>query len=371
MAKQNPINTPSKRNRLESCGEPYWHKISKGRFIGYRKTTTGGTWIARSGKTQQRFADGSEMDYDAALKFTIDWCDRLDGGASHRYALRQCVDDYVSHLETRKTATTAKAEKQRLEYNVPVGLMRVELNKLTTRQIKGWHGGLVRQGDSETVRRSKDTANRALSTLKAALNTAYRDGLVSSDAAWKRVEPFKNVAIARDLFLTDQQVSDLLEHTDGAFYDLCRAAVLTGARVGELTSTVVSDLDLQTGILRLDGKTGPRQCYLSDAGITYFKRLSKDKLPQALILPNRAGGKWRKENWRDEMRRTKKRAKLPADTVMYSLRHYAISKLLLAGVAVQVIAENTGTSVGMFEKHYGKFMPSDRRAMLSRAEILL
>jgi hypothetical protein len=50
---------------------------------------------------------------------------------------------------------------------------------------------------------------------------------------------------------------------------------------------------------------------------------------------------------------------------MYAFRHYHISRALLAGIQAQVIAENCGTSVRMIEKHYGKFVGSDRRAMMN------
>jgi hypothetical protein len=60
----NRINTAAKRRRLEPNREPYWWKIGKGRFIGFRKTPTGGgSWVARLSKTQQRFADESELGF--------------------------------------------------------------------------------------------------------------------------------------------------------------------------------------------------------------------------------------------------------------------------------------------------------------------
>ena len=62
-------------------------------------------------------------------------------------------------------------------------------------------------------------------------------------------------------------------------------------------------------------------------------------------------------------------AKLPAETVFYSLRHYHISKALLAGVPPQVVAENTGTSVSMIEQHYGKFLPQDRRDFFNAVKL--
>jgi len=63
------------------------------------------------------------------------------------------------------------------------------------------------------------------------------------------------------------------------------------------------------------------------------------------------------------MRDVVKTANLPRDTVFYSLRHYHISKALLAGIPLQVVAENCGKSVRMIEKHYGKFLSTDRQVV--------
>jgi hypothetical protein len=60
-----------------------------------------------------------------------------------------------------------------------------------------------------------------------------------------------------------------------------------------------------------------------------------------------------------------KAAKLDAATTFYALRHTHISLALLAKVNIQVLAENTGTSVRMIEQHYGKFLKEDRRKMFN------
>jgi hypothetical protein len=46
------------------------------------------------------------------------------------------------------------------------------------------------------------------------------------------------------------------------------------------------------------------------------------------------------------------------------LRHYHISRTLVAGLPRQMIAENCGTSVRMIETHYGKLWVSDRQQMV-------
>ena len=166
---------------------------------------------------------------------------------------------------------------------------------------------------------------------------------------------------SRTLFLADEQVKALLDKAEGAFKALLQAAVYTGARYGELTALRVQDLNIEQGALRLDGKTGERTCYLSDVALAWFKSQARDKLSKAVLLPRYDGEPWGKSHQHRPMKEAVRVAKLPSETVFYSLRHYHISKALLAGVPVQVVAENCGTSGRMIEQHYGEFMPSDRR----------
>ena len=58
-------------------------------------------------------------------------------------------------------------------------------------------------------------------------------------------------------------------------------------------------------------------------------------------------------------------ARIPIATCFYSTRHTYASLACLAGVNVQVLAENMGTGVVMIQRHYAKFLRSDRRAMLN------
>ncbi len=119
----------------------------------------------------------------------------------------------------------------------------------------------------------------------------------------------------------------------------------------------------------MDGKTGERTCYLSDVALSWFKQQARDKLPKAVMLPRDDGEPWGKSHQHRPIKDAVKAAKLPSETVFYSLRHYHISKTLLAGVPVQVVAENCGTSVRMIEQHYGKFMPSDRRDFFNAVKL--
>lgn len=370
MATTNLIDTAPKRKRLEIRREPYWSKIGKGQFLGFRATQSGGTWIARVGKNHTRLADGPVMTYSEALSAAIKVFDQAGIVGTGRYTLQHCLDDYVRHLEINKTISAAKEARSRLGGKLPESLLKKPVKSLTAAEIKNWLVSMVRvDDDPERVRQSKAGANRVLAMLKAALNLAYRDQKTPSDQAWRSVSQFNRVNKPRDLYLTEKQVARLLSATEGAFHDLCKAAVLTGARYGELRAAKVKDLDARRGTIHLSGKTGPRDCFLSDEALTFFKQLTKPKLPNAPLIPNPDGVGWKHAQQTRHMNLAKKKARLPAATVFYSLRHYHISRALIAGVNIKIVADNCGTSILMIEKTYGKFTDLDRREMMNRVAL--
>lgn len=381
------IDTQTQRQKLQQRREPYWRKITKGQYLGFRKTATGGNWIARltldnHAKNYHALGPGPSFDqpeeeqngvltYDAAFKAALAWFATVEGETEIGYTIKQCVKDYAAHLLVEKGKDPSTRGKQLLEKHLVPKLGDIQLHALTTDKLKTWRDGLVRvSDDAEDVRKSKDSANRILSQTKAAFNLAYHTGRVNSDTAWKRLQTFKSVGVARTLFLSVKQVKRLLDNAEGQIFNLSKAAVLTGARYGELAGALVKDFDKTHHTLRLSGKTGERIADLSDEATRFFKDLTKDRLPDAWLLVKDDGERWGTSHHSRDFRALVQKAKLPADTVFYSLRHYYISKALLAGIPAQVVAENCGTSIRMIEKHYGKFMPSDRRAMLNQVVVL-
>lgn len=315
---------------------------------------------------------GSGLTFEEASKKAREWFDQVadaDKDAIH-YTVKDAVSAYIRHLKVHRSEGVADDTEKRLNKNLTDELQEMQLVKLKTSMLKDWRDGLVRLSDDpEDIRRSKSSANRVLSMLKAALNLAFENEKAVSDKEWRRVKPFLKADEARKLFLTDKQVQRLLDKTEGGFHDLLDAAVNTGARYGELANAKASDFDPKQGILILTGKTGTRDAYLSDDALAVFKKITRNKLPGAWLLTKDDGEPWGKNHHTRMMHEAVKAAKLPRDTVFYSLRHYHISKALLAGIPPQVVAENCGTSVRMIEKHYGKFMASDRREMLNRVSL--
>lgn len=362
------INTPTKRARLNPRREPYWHQLDRGRFIGYRKTPTSGSWIARMGKKQHSLGTGL-LEWSEAVAAVNEWCDTQRIGGNGKHTLRDSVEAYCDTIRVEKDETKAHHARIRLLRHLPDGLLDVQLKDITHDALEAWRNGMVKGETAEARRKSKVSANRVVAMVKAALNQSYRRDLVRSDKPWRTLPLFPKVNTARLLFLTDEQVRRLLVKADGAFHNLVKAAVLTGARYGELRTATVADLDTGRGTLHLNGKTGPRDAFLSAAGLAFFTNMAHGKLPAAPLLLSPRGGHWQKSEQWLPMRKGVRAARLPQDAVFYSLRHYHISKAVKAGVSLLAIARNTGTSVAMIEKHYGKFTPDDMRRLMDMVEV--
>lgn len=89
--------------------------------------------------------------------------------------------------------------------------------------------------------RRRATAKRVLTILKTALNHAWRDGYVSTDEAWRRVQPFGNVNLQKIRFLSEAESTRLINACDPDFRSIMKGALLTGCRYGELVALRCGD----------------------------------------------------------------------------------------------------------------------------------
>src|SRR5262249_24680451 len=93
--------------------------------------------------------------------------------------------------------------------------------------------------------------------------------------------------------------------------------------------------------------------------------------PDSILLPGPNGDRWLRGQHRDPFGVAVQRAKLPAGTVFYSLRHTYASAALVGGINMQLLAENMGTSVRMLEENYGKFTAASRRKLIEKSAFRL
>ncbi len=370
----NEIHKVGVRKALRPRREPYWGPpLARGRYVGFRKIADReGSWIARAREDDghQRYKSlgiaTPALDYDAACKEARRWFADLEAGVSDEaitvaQACREYVDDR-RHQKGQTTARDAEMRFARTVYGTELG--RRPLSKARTNHILTWRDSLLL---------GKASANRTLTTLKAALNLAVRRRRVSAIAAqeWGDVRPFRAAGKRRDLFLDLRQRRALLAAAgESALRDLLEAAMLTGARAGELVNATRSQFDARTGSMTFTGKTGPRTVPLGPPALVLFKRLSRGKLPAARILTRDDGKPWAHSDWDELVREAATAARLPSGTCLYTLRHSFITQALTDGMATLDVARLVGTSIGMIEKHYGHLVASAARERLALVRLL-
>lgn len=218
------------------------------------------------------------------------------------------------------------------------------------------------QDDAEALRRRRSSANRVLNILKAALNHAYDEKLVTSNDAWgRRVKPFRAVDVARVRYLTVPEAQRLLNACDATFRPLVCGALQTGARYGELTRLEVHDFDPDAGTVHIRrSKSGkPRHIRLTDEGAAFFHQLTLGRPGDAIMFMRPDGKPWQKSHQARPMMEANARASLTPPITFHGLRHTWASLCVMKGVPLIVVAKNLGhADTSMVEKHYGHLADS-------------
>jgi integrase len=387
------LDTRTARGRLKPAGKPYFRSLEHGLHLGYRKPLSGpGKWIARHYIGNQSYeteviaaaddfsdADGIEiLDYRQAQQKARDRREaraRAGAGKTGPLTVRDVMTTYLDFLESnRKSAGTAR-------YSVNAFILPTlgdfEASALTTDQLRSWHLAVskaparqrttpgkkqnYREKDDDWQRRRRSTANRILKILKGGLNRAWRDGKVTSDAAWRRVEPFEGVESARVRYLSLAEAQRLINAADPAFRVLVEGALQTGARYGELVRFEVADFNVDIGTVAVRVSKGgtPRHIVLTDEGVDLFRSICIGRPGTDPIFTRSNGTAWIRSAQSIPIREASKRASIFPPINFHGLRHTWASHAVMNGVPLIVVAKNLGhADTKMVEKHYGHLAPS-------------
>ncbi len=309
-----------------------------------------------------------------------------------QYDVRTAVADYLTWLKThKKTAHDAKLKLN--AYLVPFLGDRVVAD-LKPEDFVRWlswamdHKPKGRRGDrplkpkrkrknveaakaeiakpvieaAERKRRKKSTLNRVINNVKACLNHAFqnRDD-VPSDAAWRRLKKFKGADTARTDWLTTDQCTRLINAADPDFRPIVHAAMLTGARWGELRALKCRDYDPTSGTVSIaeNKSSKPRRVYLTDDGKGAFEAWTAGRAENDAIFRDRFGNSWGSHDQHRPMAAACKAAGITPAIGIHTLRHSYASSLVQAKVSLAIVAEALGhADTRMVSKHYGHLAPS-------------
>lgn len=363
------IDTVSARDRLLPRREPYWRRIAVGCHIGYRVSAIGGdgAWIAkyRDPNTGLRHYKSlgtlahmpSHERHDAASKAAAEWFDHLGrGGSKGTVTVRDACELYAASLERNKDGKAAADVRRRFEqyvFNQPIA--KIDLAKLTAANVGKWRDTLQDMPTALGKLRTMSTLNRDMVCLKAALNHAYAEQLVTTDAAWRsKLVPIKGADQRRNLYLDRDQRQALIDAATPDLALFVRALCALPLRPGAMAGLTVADFDkrLNTVTVRSDKAGKGRTIKLPDTTAELFAEASSGKLPGAHLFTRWDGAQWVKDKWTCPTRTAVAAAGLPAKTTLYILRHCIITDLVTAGTDLATVASISGTSVLMIQKNY-------------------
>src|SRR3954471_17283864 len=246
--KDTNLSTRTARANLPPRKRPYYRLILQGLHLGYYRGARTGSWSARrfigGGRYEETKLgtadDVADADGIAILTFSQAqerarawFAGRVLAGAGHEdpvpaYTVSDALDDYERDY-IRRGGKAVDRLRHSIAAHVRPAFGGIELDKLSRSKIESWLEQLAkapprvrsRKGDPqkhrdvdaspEGVRRRRESANRGLTVLKAALNLAYQHGNTRSRAAWDAVKPYRDVAASKIRYLNDSETQQLVQ----------------------------------------------------------------------------------------------------------------------------------------------------------------
>lgn len=369
------LSKVSARESLELRREPHWMRLGTGNSLGFRRmtSTSEGTWIARywdpvqSKKPMKSLGEFRDLPknqrFSAAKQEAEKWFQHLGrGGQAGIYMVADACKDYVKHVLSTKGSKAAGDASTRFKNYVldDLAFAKIELSKLTPQIIEKWLDRVRLRpntaGANRGELRSASTLNRDVTPFRAALNYAIAQGYVSTDFAWKsKLKPIKNADTKRQLYLDKKQRKLLIDKSSSDLKLFVEGLCKLPFRPGALASLIVQDFDPRLNVIQIADDKGKefRQLHLTDSVAALFLRATKDQTPSTPVFRRDNGKAWNKDSWKVAIKDAVDASGLPSETTAYTLRHSTITDLVHAGVDLLTVAQISGTSVRMIEKHYG------------------
>lgn len=360
--------------------EPFWRLLHQGLHIGYRKAPRGGVWMVRfnqGGKYVKKvlghaddFQDSNGvtiLSYAEAQKLAQQYAEKDFSPLT----VQQAADSYLAWFKDHRKGykeTTLNIHAHilptfgdTLVTELRTADLRAWLNKLAAtpariRTAKGKKAAFKAAPKTDAEKRArKSSANRSLTILKAILNKAFQDELVTDDTAWRRVKPFENADEPITRFLTEAECSRLINAAKPDFRQLVKAALFTGARYTELTTLKAKNVNIHSGNVYIQpSKSGKgRYIPLSGEGQDFFKTQCIGKTGEQPVFTKADKTVWGRNHHVRELAEACKNAKIEPTIGFHELRHTYASLLAQAGADLLTISKLLGhADTRITSRHY-------------------
>ena len=248
--------------------------------------------------------------------------------------------------------------------------------------MRAWRDGLIAKG------LARDTVNRVRTCVRAALSlAAKRDKRIVNRSIWEDdFDALPNATEARNVILPDTVVTKLITEAfarDHQLGLLLQVIAETGARPSQVVRLDIADLDAANCRLLMPrsgkGHAHKRAAKMAErvrVQITselaaLLKREAQGRAGDAPLLMRSNGEPWgyrRSDQYRREFAEVATVAGLDPKTVtLYALRHSYISRALLRGISITLVADATDTSEKEIRRHYAKLISDHSGEIMRRA----
>lgn len=213
--------------------------------------------------------------------------------------------------------------------------------------------------DMLDAKKAPRTIQYVFAIIRQIWNMARRDGLINTKSPTKEVS-LPKIKNKRLRFLTHNESNLLLEDLRSKslkFHNISLLSLHCGLRAKEIFKLTWGDVDLERGIINMDGKSGKnRAAFMTDKVKNMLKNMGGGK-PNALIFPDRNGNQIKRisntfhrsiENLGLNDGITDNRQKV----VFHTLRHTYASWLVEDGTDLYVVQKLLGHSTLAMTERY-------------------
>jgi integrase len=375
------LETRTARLKLAPRKKPYFTSIALGIALGYRRLKDAGTWTVRANsgngsRWTKVFAiadDNEDANGDTVLDFwgaqdrarALARADHVTVG-DRPITVSEALDNYEAELTVRGGDSR---NVSRVRHHLPVQLSAKMVSLLNARELRQWRDGLLKKGLAAA------SAGRTARILKAALSLAARESALSNIGAWRDgLRSLPDAESARNVILSDDEVRKVIASSyeiDASFGLWVELLATVGCRSSQAERLEVRDLQ--------DG-TAPR-LMLPSSKKGRRRRIERRPVPipssLARALRLAAAGRAPHEpllqlanctrTLFDRFKRAAVAAELDPKISLYSLRHSSITRMLISGTPIRVVAAHHDTSSSMIERSYSHLINDHTDTMVRRA----
>jgi integrase len=387
------LETRAARLRLPVQRKPHaFTTIAPGIALAYRRNQGAGTWVVRcadgkGGAWTKGFAIADDHE-DADGEHVLDFWQAQDKGralargneadSGRPGTVAEAIDDYEADLVVRGGAVV---NAQRLRRLLPPAILSKPIALLSTKELRRFRDGLAASMKRASV-------NRVLKPLKAALTLAadHDPERITNRQAWRiGLAALKDTHNPNNIVLSDDEIRTLVAAsyaTDDALGLLVEVLAVTGARISQVGRLLVGDI-LTNGhdaLAMPSAKKGKAEKKISRVPVPIsadlaarLRTAASGRGPAEPLLLRRDGKPWSPGKAIDHrapfMAAVAKAGLDPKVVTSYALRHSSITRGLLRGVPIRVVAALHDTSTQMIEKTYSAHIASHGDE-LARAALL-